>query len=335
MLLGVTIRPMMQRQCSLSDILDAMPRGSEALTYYATALYGRPSEPTKLIALLAWFTLFLRNEVELIYTALLPRNLTEVCSWPRHPSRVGDVVSFVSFWQPQNTTLWVHRLPGRIPCSTAANQWAMHMPRVLTNTSIIKAVAQSASITAMLQNFEGQHSAQADGSRLLVSRDRDDRLAVARKLHGSRQIWVEVIHSNKEHNCLEDGALWLARAHGSGLWYTPGVNRHILMLRNGSTMDALVKDVAAQSALKDERVQAAARVKCEKFSPALRVELVNWFPEWLLAAARKTQCTHHGGAVPRAFVRSSECGKHIGRGWPPQLCSSCVYDARRSLRCLL
>ncbi|KAG8462234.1 hypothetical protein KFE25_012054 [Diacronema lutheri] len=134
-----------ERLCNLQDILAAMPPGSQALERYATAVYG--AAPSTRAALLDWFAPYLRDEVEIVYKEHLPQNLLDACRWMREPTAIGDVHTFVGGWLTPGA-LWVHRLPGRVPCNAPTVQHPLVLPTAIINSTMKRALADDVLVRA-------------------------------------------------------------------------------------------------------------------------------------------------------------------------------------------
>jgi len=134
----------------------------------------------------------------------------------------------------------------------------------------------------------------------------------------------------------------MARARGSGLWYTPGAHKGIVVFaQNNHIFIQAQHKTLIQLALRRAGLPAITRVKCEKYSAATRVQLR------ALAAALEekmgnaicknvTHIRERKNPIAQQFVRSGECARHFARGWPPvegTCAAGCTIDGERMLRC--
>jgi len=214
-----------RRLCNLQDILAAMPPGSSALARYVTAVYGAAT--SKRAALLEWFASHLRDEVEIVYKKHLPRHLLNVCRWMREPTAINDVHTLLSSWFPRSA-LWVHRLPGRVPCNAPFERHPKVPIEAFVNGTMEHGWGDDA-----LTNATHNWPTPDELNRTLFAR--------AYAANHADDLFIEVMHRRTGH-CFEDMAFWMARARGSGLWYTPGAHSGVVVLSRelgGALMSAV------------------------------------------------------------------------------------------------
>lgn len=283
--------------CTLANITKALAPGTAALERYLSGVYGPEHDRAKRKARGLWFAEHLRERVQVIYEKLLPRELTRQCTWPTVPQGRGDVHrSLLSLAQPADT-LWVHRLDGPTPC-----------PR------------------SCLNYFAEPRTPRAEAVRFLPP-------PLPSGSHG-QEVWVEVIHRFTS-NCLEDRALWMLQAVGSGLWYRVDLES-TMVLDFPQVLDEALRNQSRTADLRAEGIRTIVRHHCLSSSSVPMVEIAHVYQDAALWADEPNTCDRlvdkltgtrqlPAGQPLRQlrFVDGNECRLSFRGGWPPERSPPC------------